>query len=54
MNRKMAFLKTVSLFLSFFAASVALCREQAQGGTLEYEVDPTWPNLYPRIGLPAR
>jgi hypothetical protein len=41
------FLKTVSLLLGLVIASVALCRAQAQGGTLKYEVDPTWPRPLP-------
>jgi hypothetical protein len=41
------FLKTVSLLLGLVVASVALCRAEAQSGTLKYEVDPAWPKPLP-------
>ena len=41
----MGFLGPVSLCLCLVVLSVSLCR--AQGSTLKYEVDPTWPKPLP-------
>src|SRR3984885_10454132 len=47
MEPKIGFLKAVPVFLGLVVASVALCRAQAQSGTLKYEVDPAWPEPLP-------
>jgi len=45
MKRKMGFRGAVLLCLYLVVWSVSSCR--AQGSTLKYEVDPTWPQPLP-------
>jgi len=47
MKREMRFPKMVLLCLGLVVLLGAICRVQAQSGTLKYEVDPTWPKPLP-------